>query len=532
MLPDFRVRQRDYLLEISRALTQELHLDRLLDRILAISAEMLAGQAGLIALRGEQGGWTVASSHGIPAAFARYLEPLLSAVPDHEDPARFELPEINRILQRLAHNVSWGLLTGVGLPLIARERVIGVIFIFRNYPGVFSTNDRTLLQSFANQAAIAVQNAQLYAQVSHEKQRMDALLDSAADGILILLPDHQVQRCNPAFSRILGMPAAEVLGKRHEDVIRLARSQDGMTLEKAEAGGWPLASTATLYVEGDLQRLGGIPLPVGITYAPLISTDGTLLNIIATVRDITRFREAEEIKSTFISVISHELKTPVALIKGYVGTLRREDAVWDREVVQDSLEIIEEEADRLTLMIENLLDASRLQAGGIHINHTDVALDRLIQRTVERFRTQSLHHAMLVDLPPDFPIILGDESRLEQVISNLLSNAIKYSPQGGDIHVTGKVLPEQVIICIRDQGPGVAPEDAPHIFERFYRSTDAKRTTKGAGLGLYLARAVIEAHGGRIWVDPTPGEGARICFSLLRSESTPNLGEPDAKNTY
>ncbi len=517
MLPDLRVRQRDYLLEISRALTQELDLERLLARILVISAEMLAGQAGLIALRKEQGGWAVSATHGIPPAFARYLEPLLAAVPDHEDPARFELPEINRILQNLARTVSWGLLTGVGLPLIARERVIGVIFIFRNYSGVFSANDQALLQSFANQAAVAVQNAQLYAQVNDDKQRMDALIDSAADGIMILLPDHTITRCNPSLARMLGASSEEILGRRHEDVFRLAVSGDGQSLEKAEAGGWPLTPNATLYVEGDLERPAAARLPVGITYAPLVSAEGGLLNIIATVRDITRFREAEELKSTFISVISHELKTPVALIKGYVGTLRREDATWDREIVADSLAVIEDEADRLTLMIENLLDASRLQAGGMKINLCDVALDQLVERIVARFRNQSDQHVLFVDFPADFPVILGDESRLEQVMTNLISNAIKYSPQGGEIRISGKALPEQVVVCVSDQGPGVAPEDIPHIFDRFYRSPDAARTTKGAGLGLYLARAVVEAHGGCIWVDPKPGDGGRLCFSLPRA---------------
>jgi signal transduction histidine kinase len=122
-----------------------------------------------------------------------------------------------------------------------------------------------------------------------------------------------------------------------------------------------------------------------------------------------------------------------------------------------------------------------------------------------------------VDFPENFPSVMGDETRLEQVLTNLVSNGIKYSPQGGEIRISGQVRPTQVIICVSDQGPGVAPDDIPHIFDRFYRASIAKRTTKGAGLGLYLARAVIEAHGGRIWVDPQPDTGARICFSIPRS---------------
>src|SRR4030066_1800770 len=132
MLPDFRVRQRDYLLETIRALTQELDIDKLLGRILYISAEMLAGQGGLIALRAEKGGWKVATSLGIPASLRIHLEPLLAEIPDNEDPARIELPEVNRLLQNLTRTVGLGLFTGVGLPLITREKGIGVIFIFRN----------------------------------------------------------------------------------------------------------------------------------------------------------------------------------------------------------------------------------------------------------------------------------------------------------------------------------------------------------------------------------------------------------------
>lgn len=518
MLPDFRVRQRDYLLEIARVITQELDLDKVLARILRHAAELLAGQAGLVALRTDRGGWKLAASHGIPKALRSYLDPILAAVPDNEDPARFEIPEVSRILQRIAREVSLGLLTGVGLPLIAQNRVVGVIFVFRNYRAVFSQNDRSLLQSFADQAAIAVHNAQLYEQTRREKQRMDAMLDSVADGMLILAQDHEIERCNPAFARLWGRPSAEIIGRKHEEVIRWADLAHGPTLEEAEAGGWPLTLHATLYVEGDLLLANGDELPVGVTYAPLHTQENQLLNVIASVRDVTHFRQAEELQSTFMSVISHELKTPVALIKGYVGTLRREDVSWDSKTVRDSLQVIEEEADHLAELIENLLDASRLEAGVLAISAADLALGHLAERIAERFRTQSDKHQFVVDFPEDFPVILADEQRISQVLLNLLSNAVKYSPKGGEIRITGESRSNQVVVCVQDQGPGIAPGDIPHIFDRFYRADAAQRNTKGAGLGLYLTRAILEAHGGSIWVDPHPESGARICFSLPRNQ--------------
>lgn len=512
MLPDFRVRQRDYLLEITRTITQELDLQKVLKRILRISIEMLAGQAGLIALRDVKS-WHVAAAHGIPAAFLRYLEPLLA----EERVAELDVAELNRMLQELTYTASMGLLNGTALPLTTHGTVIGVIFIFRSYPDLFSTNDKQLLQSFADQAAIAVFNAKLYGQITVEKQRLDALIDSAADGILILNADHSIERVNDAFERIYGKTDDELRGKLHQEVIRWVRKPDGLTLEEAEKDGWPPTPNAHLYVEGDLQRADEqMPfIPVGVTYAPLLTSEGELQNVIVTVRDITHFRNAEEIKATFISIVSHELKTPVALIKGYASTLRRDDARWDKHVIQDSLTVIEEEADRLTKMIEDLLDASRLQAGGLPLKRTDVALPTLAGRLAERFQTQTKKHTLKVDFPAEFPVILADETRIEQVLSNLISNAIKYAPKG-NICIGGQARPEQVILCVSDEGPGIAPHDMPHIFDRFYRAEGAVRKTKGAGLGLYLARAVVEAHGGRMWVDPKPGSGARICFSLPR----------------
>jgi signal transduction histidine kinase len=164
-------------------------------------------------------------------------------------------------------------------------------------------------------------------------------------------------------------------------------------------------------------------------------------------------------------------------------------------------------------MIENLLDATRLQAGGLNLKRSDVSIPDLAQRLATRMQVQTTRHQIEVNFPKDFPVILADETRLEQVLSNLIGNSIKYAP-GGKISINGQMRKESVIVCVSDEGPGIPPEDIPHIFDRFYRAPEMARHTKGAGLGLYLARAIVEAHGGRIWVDTAPGQGVRFCFSL------------------
>ena len=517
MLPDFRIQQRDALLEIIRTITQELDLNRVLEKILRITVELLSGQAGIIALPGgEAAPWRIAVSVGVAPAFLQALEPLLRDLTGQEDADSFILPEVDRRLQLITQTVSLGMLSSLGLPMVTRGSVVGVVYIFRAGRARFSQDERTLLQSFTDHAAIAVSNARWFAQVREEKQRLDAILESSAEGIAILGPDNRIQRFNRAMATLTGIPSEKALGALHDDVLRFAAIQTGQTLAQAEAGGWPLADQAAFYLQADLARKIGGPLSVGVTYAAVIAQDRTLLNIVLGMRDLTRFREAEELKDTFISIISHELKTPVALIKGYAGTLRREDAQWDRTVVDDSLKVIEEEADRLTALIEDLLDASRLQAGGLKPNLAEVDLPRLAGRVAERLGSQFPDRAIRADFPAEFPEITADEERIGQVISNLISNAVKYSPAGTPVEILGRAAADQVTVMVADRGYGIEAEDAPHVFERFYRGPSAAKRTKGAGLGLYLAKAVVEAHGGRIWIESQPGKGTRVSFTLPR----------------
>ena len=521
MLVDYRVRQREYLLEISRALTAQLKLDELLQMVLEAAANMLAGQAGLIALRNPDASFMIRASYGLSPALVPYFAPLLTGIPDDVDLQRFHIPDLAEKLGLVAAELGLRLQQVVALPMSIQRELIGVLYIFRAYGTRFTANDRQILASFADQAAVAVHNAQLYERVSQEKRRLDAILEYSADGVLILDSAHRITVFNRALAQLSRWPAADVLGRQHDDVIQWARLATGLDLAGAVAGGWPLPSAPPLYVEGDLRRRYGGTVSVGITYAPLFDREGRLVNIIANVRDITRFREAEEVKSTFISVISHELKTPVALIKGYADTLMRKDACWEPETMQESLTVIVEEADRLNQLIDNLLDASRHQAGALPLEMDQVALDALAERVASRFRTQTHVHQIVVRFPPDLPFVEGDPARLEQVLDNLVSNAIKYSPDGGTIEISGRALANDAIVTVSDQGLGIPPAEQSHVFERFFRGArERDQRTPGAGLGLYLARAIVEAHAGRIWVVSNPGEGTAFSFAIPRQQTS------------
>ena len=506
-------------------MTAQLDLSEVLRLILRASVTMLAGEVGLIALRDENNPkLRVRALIGVGPENVGVFEPLLSPDLLQRGEGNADLVEFDLRLRKVAETLDMPLRQAVALPMDLGQETAGMIYVFRTFTGTATRNDQRVLQSFADQAAIAVHNARLYEEVSREQKRLASILDHSADGVMILDAQRVIQSFNKALSRICGLAAAQAIGQPYDNVVSWVSRPQGIDLAEAMQSGWPQSGhelgTGTLDVEGDLERPDGTRIGVGITYAPLLDAEGRLLNVIVNVRDITHFREAQEMKSTFISVISHELKTPVALIKGYAGTLRREDANWDKAVVQESLAVIEEEADRLTGLIENLLAASKFQAEGMRLKYEDVSLQALAKAAVTRLKTQTEKHHFVVDFAPGFPIIPGDSQRLRQVLDNLINNAVKYSPGGKEVRISGTYTEDMVTVSVHDQGVGLPEDEWDRIFERFYRVDDAlSRKTQGTGLGLYLARGVIEAHGGRIGVHSTPGKGSTFFFTLPRQQA-------------
>jgi PAS domain S-box-containing protein len=520
-LPDYPVRQRDFLLEISRAITARLDLSEVLRRVLHASVVMTAARVGLVALASDEDNeFHIRAFTGIQRDNVLAVNDKLREIMATVTEAGMEYQHLNEKLAELAASIDENLRQAIAMPLVFDKKPLGLLIVFRSYTAEVNRNDMTILHSFADQASIAVHNAQLYERINNEHQRLSAILDNSGDGVMILDAKLEILQVNRAFEHITAWSSEDAVGLNQDEVI-IWHHIERDDLRDALAAGWPDKSSnnrESLYVEGDIERRDGMSLSIGITYAPLYTGDGKLTNIIANIRDITNFRRAQEMQNVFISTVSHELRTPVALIKGYASTLARTDVQWDIQTVKNSLEVIEQEADRLTELIDDLLTASRIQAErNIRLNLADLRLDHLAQSSLERLSTQSTRHKFSLSFPDNFPAAQGDAKLMRQVLDNLITNAIKYSPNGGTITIGGRYNEETVTIFVRDEGAGIADADLPRIFERFYRvESSLTSKTKGTGLGLYLVKAIIEAHRGNIHVKSQLGHGSTFYFTIPR----------------
>jgi len=224
-------------------------------------------------------------------------------------------------------------------------------------------------------------------------------------------------------------------------------------------------------------------------------------------------RELARMQDEFVSTVSHELRTPLGFIKGYTTTLLRQDAEWDTATRIEFLRIIDEEADRLRELIDNLLDSSRLESGAIGMTREATRIAPLLRSVAERAQAAYPEMALRVVAPDGLPILEIDSTRIAQVLDNLLSNAAKYAP-GAPVELRARREGEAMLIEVEDRGPGIAAEHMSQMFQRFYRVPETQRTVRGTGLGLYICRKIVESHGGQIGVDSQPGQGTRFHFTL------------------
>jgi PAS domain S-box-containing protein len=313
--------------------------------------------------------------------------------------------------------------------------------------------------------------------------------------------------------RMFGWSPEEIAGRNLDEVLqpkdvngnktcvaRLAKEK-----ELAITKGTPEREVLTL-------TKSGAPLWIGVTSSFERAAGGAVVRTTAVMRDIGRRKRVDLAKSEVISAVAHELRSPLTSVKGFTSTLLRRWDRFDDDNKKHLLATINADADRVTRLIGELLDLSRLEAGRLPLSRRMISLDDITARVVDRIKARADNHEIGFEYPPDFPEVYADSDKIEQVLTNLLENAVKYTA-GGKVQVGGKLQESRVLVTVSDEGKGIAIEHRYQVFNKFFRER-AQAQNPGTGLGLYICKGLIEAHGGRIWVENGADRGAIFCFTL------------------
>lgn len=351
-------------------------------------------------------------------------------------------------------------------------------------------------------------------------------LTSLADGVTLVDDGSRVVLLNPQAQTLFGVRAEDWIGKEVAEFYRTVAKNSTVGEILAERFEQQAArAQETPRLEFTLRAPREQVIEAKWFALPASGAFGVLW------RDVTRDKEAEQIKNQLLSTVSHELRTPLASIKGFATTLLRRDVRWDEATQREFLRIIEEESNRLEELIDNLLDMSQMEAGALRIRREPTQVRRLVREAVEVAQRRTEAHWFVMDLAAELPRVWADPRRVRQVLNNLLENAIKYAPEGGQITVTCEVEGENVVVSIADRGQGIPPEYLERVFDRFFQVDGAStRKTGGSGLGLAIAKGIIEAHGGKMWAESAPGAGSVFRFTLpVVKESDLLQNEPPAE---
>lgn len=519
---------------VGALLTAEMTLDEVFERVFDLLAEVVRYDAVSIELYDEHGEFALAAQRGYPdpeqvrhttrhvtgpTVRERWGSSGAIVVADtRHDPRWLPLPEFAFIRAR------------VGAWLRVRNRSFGLLNIDSYTPNAYDDATGETAMAFANQAAIAIENAQLSAaireqaarlservaertsELERERKRLQAILDAAGDGIVFTDPHGLIEYVNPALEKLTGYTAAESLGQ----TARMWKS--GHSPDSVYDQMWQTIARGEIWL-GELvnRHKDGHVYDAAVTVAPLFGADEAIIGYVGIQRDVTHRKELERLKDQFVSNVSHELRTPLANVKLYLSLLER----GLPEKRAQYLETLQREANRLEKLIEALLDISRLDLGATHIHTLATEIGPLLAQLNSDRAGLAAQRDLVLDYVPraDLPLVLIDANLFTQVISNLLSNAISYTPAGGRISIrTDRVTApdgDWVTVTVRDTGPGISAADRPHVFERFYRGEAGRRSgAPGTGLGLSICQEIVTRMGGRLTLDSQPGQGATFTVWL------------------
>jgi signal transduction histidine kinase len=532
------------LLGIISELSTSLDMDIVLNRTLSLINETTGAEHSLIMLimpdqvnlfvRASLGYRGMVPKGGLPSAL-KADEGLAGWVISNRQPVLIsDLMDDSRWVQAIDSVPQHR--SAIAVPLEMGEETLGALLLFHQEVNQFSPDQLDLVEATAKQIAVAINNAQLYSLIRDQAERLgdmlrrqhvetsqsQAILEAVADGVLVTDANRIITLFNVSAERVLGLSREDIVGQSLENFTGLFGKAAFTWMDTIRA--WS-DDPSSIYQEGDGYAYSEhIQLEdkrvVAVHLAP-VRLRNDFLGTVSIFRDITHQVLVDRLKSEFVATVSHELRTPMTSIKGYVEILLLGAAGKLNERQTHFLEIVRANTDRLAVLVNDLLDISRIEAGRVTLSLQpldiraiiDEALTEISRRSQEDQKPMNIR----VNIPEGIPRVVGDMERVRQILDNLLENAYYYTPQDGKIVINGSQVGSEVQIDIVDTGIGILPSEQPRVFERFYRGEDPMvLATSGTGLGLSITQRLVEMHKGRIWLQSTgvPGEGSTFSFTL------------------
>jgi PAS domain S-box-containing protein len=512
-----KVQMTSTLLDVATAVNSTLNLDELLQLIAQRAAEVCGFDRCDILLvdRGQDTLRLLAAQYARAGGAAGQQQPagpqleqveiggLLRRAMDERRPIAVDRDAVTDLpVDWSAARDATGLLI---VPLISKDRVIGLMALVRLAGERRIGEDQfDLAATIASQASVAIENARLYQETAAEKERTATIVERALAGIVLVDPGLKVVSMNAAVEEITGYSAFRAPGMRLEEVLGPAITAEDGSLKQAMATGKSVGPAETRLAT----PAGNRDVLLGVT--PL--SGGYLLSL----ADITPLKDLDRMKSDIIANVSHEFRTPLSIIKGYTEVLMDDLGSEDLAMQKEFLSAIDGAADRLTAIVRDLLDIARLEAGHGVVVTEPVYMESLIKGAVDMLSFHADQRKVAIDvvLAPDLPVVQGNDELLTTMLHNLLSNAVKFSDAGGTVLVQAGRQDGTFVLRVKNHGIGIPPEDMAHLFEKFYRSAEAKRAAvPGTGLGLVLIKHVVDQHKGTIDVASRPDTGT--CFTVM-----------------
>ena len=441
----------------------------------------------------------------------------------------------------------------LNIPLTVESRIIGILSLFDEHERTFDTDLLQLTTMIADYAAVALENVRLrerqralWEEAEHERNRLELIISSMTEGLLITNADGIITSLNSSAQHLFSLAEVNLQKKPHTSLRELAiATKVNWLLDFAEIVDQALAGNVVMNKELTAgTHSETVPLTLSVSAAPLHDANQNItrpIGVVTVLNDITSIKQIEKLKDEFVSIVSHELRTPLTAIKGYTQHLIRRIERRLRESHQKqqhstskvelpesydlrSLNIVQSETEHLERLVSDLLDLSRVQWGELDLQYSSFYLADVLTERVRLARVSAEQHTIHLDIQTQDSRIVADQLRVGQVFGNVLDNAIKFSPPGKQVTVKLQEKDDEYLINVIDQGIGVSPESFDHIFERFYRIRNlANRQYTGIGMGLFVAKAIVEAHGGSIGFSSNQDGGSTFYFTLPRVPRTSKL---------